>query len=415
LKETAEECAVSQETGSSPEGIGESGRLPGREGAMSAPEKKTLLLVDDSPANIQAANAILKDDYKIRVATNGAKALELTGTKPTPDLILLDVMMPEMDGYEVCAKLQASPETREIPVIFLTSLTGEEDETRGFELGAVDYIHKPFLPAVVKARVRTHLMLREAREQLAKQLLAINQELDMARQIQLSILPGETPKVDGLAITARYVPMSSVAGDFYDFIVVDEKHVGMLIADVSGHGLPAALIASMLQVALTAQFNHAAEPERVLSGLNRALCGKCQHKFVTAAYLFVDMETRVIRYAGAGHPPMLMRTRSAPATSEICENGMVLGPFPEAIYTSMEVQAGPGDRCVLYTDGVLEAKNRVEEQFGIERFKQFLEANEGLDGDQFADKLLETLWKWSELGMDETQSDDITLLTLRFA
>jgi serine phosphatase RsbU (regulator of sigma subunit) len=381
---------------------------------MSHADQKTLLLVDDTPANLQVANSILKDDYKVRVATSGAKALDLTKAKPAPDLILLDVMMPEMDGYEVCARLKSNPETRDIPVIFLTGKTEEEDETRGFEVGAVDYIHKPFSPAVVKARVRTHLMLREAREQLARQLLAINNELEMAREIQLSILPRETPKVEGLEMTARYVPMSSVAGDFYDFIVVDKKHVGMLIADVSGHGLPAALIASMLQVALTAQTGHASEPARVLAGLNRALCGKFQQNFVSAAYLFVDLQRRVLQYAAAGHPPMLLWSRAAARAHEVCENGLVLGQFPEASYSSLELQAGAGDRCILYTDGIVEARNPLGEQFGSDRLKEFLEANAGLAGEPFAESLLETLWRWSELGMGESQRDDITLLTACF-
>ena len=115
-------------------------------------EMKTLLLVDDEPANIQIVNSILKDIYKTRIATNGAKALELANQYPAPDLILLDVKMPEMDGYEVCAHLKSAEQTRDIPVIFLTGQTEIDDETRGFEVGAVDYIHKPFSPAVVQAR-----------------------------------------------------------------------------------------------------------------------------------------------------------------------------------------------------------------------------------------------------------------------
>src|ERR1700757_5281254 len=188
-------------------------------------QKKTVLLVDDAPSNIQTANSILKDIYKIRIATNGAKALELVKLVPYPDLILLDVVMPGMDGYEVCARLKADPETKDIPVIFLTGQTEIEDETRGFEVGGVDYIHKPFSPAVVKARVNTHLVLRGIREQLAQQLRAIRSELETARQIQLSILPREMPNVEGLDIAARYIPMSEVAGDFYDFIIVDEKRL----------------------------------------------------------------------------------------------------------------------------------------------------------------------------------------------
>ena len=127
-------------------------------------QKKTVLLVDDAPANIQAVNSILKDIYKIRIATNGAKALELVKVAPSPDLVLLDVSMPGMDGYEVCTRLKADPETRDVPVIFLTGQTEIEDETHGFDVGAVDYIHKPFSPAVVKARVHTHLVLREKSE-----------------------------------------------------------------------------------------------------------------------------------------------------------------------------------------------------------------------------------------------------------
>src|SRR5580693_7415600 len=174
-------------------------------------EVKTVLLVDDEPANIQIVNSILKDIYKTRVATNGAKALELANQVPAPDLILLDVMMPGMDGYEVCTRLNAASQTRDIPVIFLTGQSAIDDETKGFEVGAVDYIHKPFSPAVVKARVHTHLVLRESREQLARQLLYINNEMEMAQEIQLSILPHQTPTLRGLEIASRYLPMSSVA------------------------------------------------------------------------------------------------------------------------------------------------------------------------------------------------------------
>jgi CheY-like chemotaxis protein len=149
-------------------------------------DKKLILVVDDEPVNIRLANSILRDDYSIRTATSGVEALRLVQSAPMPDLILLDVMMPRMNGYEVCRSLKANPQTRDIPVIFLTGQIQDADETQGFEVGAVDYIHKPFSVAVVKARVRTHIMLREAREQLSRQLMAINNELEMAREIQLS-------------------------------------------------------------------------------------------------------------------------------------------------------------------------------------------------------------------------------------
>jgi phosphoserine phosphatase RsbU/P len=380
----------------------------------NAGEKKTVLVVDDAPANLQIVNSILKDDYKIRVATSGAKALVLVKVKPLPDLILLDVVMPEMDGYEVCRILKATPEAKDIPVIFLTGKTEADDETKGFEMGAVDYIHKPFLAAVVKARVHTHLMLREAREQLSRQLIAINSELEMARKIQLAILPHDIPKITGLEIAARFVPMGSVAGDFYDFLVVDEKHVGILIADATGHGLPAALIASMLQMALAAQFAHASQPARVLAGLNQALCGKFTTHFVTAAYIFVDLELGAMKYAGAGHPPILLWRASTRKTAELEENGMVLGLFADATYGEIEVTMELGDRVVLYTDGILEASSRSEELYGADRFKRLLELNSSLGANEFSNVLLDELSAWSGRLDGRGQEDDITLLTVDF-
>ena len=151
------------------------------------PEQKLILVVDDTPLNISVITGALKDTYRTKVATNGPKALAIAAADEKPDLILLDVMMPEMDGYEVCRRLKADPTTREIPVIFLTAQTEAEDETRGFEVGAVDYVHKPFSPAVMKARVHTHLVLRETREKLAQQLLAIQKELETARLILAEI------------------------------------------------------------------------------------------------------------------------------------------------------------------------------------------------------------------------------------
>jgi len=174
-------------------------------------DKRIILIVDDTPANIQMAHNILKDTYTIKIATNGANALGLAKSLPQPDLILLDVMMPEMDGYEVCSRLKADVGTCDIPVIFLTGKTNSEDETRGLELGAVDYIHKPFSPSVVQARVRTQLTLREAREQLAAEKRKVDRLLD-------NILP--PPAVAEIKLTGGVVPrrFENVAVLFSDLV-----------------------------------------------------------------------------------------------------------------------------------------------------------------------------------------------------
>jgi serine phosphatase RsbU (regulator of sigma subunit) len=375
-------------------------------------QKKTILVVDDAPTNIQVVNSILKDIYRIRIATNGAKALELVKVAPYPDLILLDVLMPGLDGYEICTRLKADPETRDIPVIFVTAQTETTDETRGFDVGAVDYIHKPFSPAVVKARVQTHLVLRGIQQQLAQQLLAIQKELETARQIQQSILPESVPQIAGLDIAARYIPMAAVAGDYYDFIVLDNKRVGILVADVSGHGMPAALIASMLKIALAAQVDHAADPARVLQGLNQALCGKFRHHYVTAAYAFVDMEKSTLTYAAAGHPPLLLWGGTSTGVRDISENGLFLGRFDFATYSSVDIPLVPEHWALLYTDGIPETTNAAQVEFGTKRFRQFLAGERNTSSDQLADRLLEELSLWSARRQGEDLNDDITMVAI---
>jgi serine phosphatase RsbU (regulator of sigma subunit) len=206
--------------------------------------------------------------------------------------------------------------------------------------------------------------------------------------------------------------MSAVAGDFYDFLYVDEKQVGILVADVTGHGVPAALIASMIKVAFAGQAEHADDPAGVLTGLNLALCGKFEEHFVTAAYLFVDLERNRLRYSAAGHPPMMLVSRGAQKTREIEENGLMLGMFPEASYSAVEIGIGGGDRCLLYTDGVIEARNAAQEEFGRLRCREFLETHRDIPAGQFVDDLLKRIAVFS--GQLTAQEDDITLLVLDF-
>lgn len=247
-----------------------------------------------------------------------------------------------------------------------------------------------------------------------ERLLAIQEELKMARQIQNSILPRTLPRIPGLDIAVRYVPMNSVAGDFYDFLIVDEKHLGVFVADVSGHGVPAALIASMVKIAFVSATSHAAEPAQVLAGLNRILSGQLQGQFITASYLFVDVEKRVLFYAAAGHPPLLLSRKEDRSVNAIMENGVVLGLSPQAKYSTAEFRFDPGDRCVLYTDGILEVTNAGDECFGESRLKQFIEAQRDLPASQFSDSLLAKLSNWSGRPPSESPEDDMTLLVVDF-
>lgn len=248
-------------------------------------------------------------------------------------------------------------------------------------------------------------------------LLAIQKELEIARQIQSSILPRDIPRVAGLDIAATYQPMAAVAGDFYDFLVIDEKRIGILVADVTGHGVPAALIASMLKAVFSAQSARAEDPAQVLVGLNDSLCGKFEDYFVSAAYLFIDAEKQIFRYAAAGHPPLMAGSVNAPKPAifqALESNGFLLGIFPDATYCNLERPFVPGDRCVLYTDGVIEAKNAAEEEFGIPRSRSFLETKSSLAAASVLAALLDEVARWSGRAQGKAQEDDITLVAVDF-
>jgi len=173
--------------------------------------------------------------------------------------------------------------------------------------------------------------------------------------------------------------------------------------------MPAALIASMLKIAFAAQADHASEPANVLQGLNRALCGKFQHHYVTAAYAFLDMEKRTLKYAGAGHPPLLMWVTSD-GVRDIEENGLFLGKFDFANYTSVEIPLASDGWGLLYTDGVSETTNPARIEFGTERFRQFLATEHNSSADHLADRLLAELAQWSARAEGEDLDDDITMV-----
>jgi sigma-B regulation protein RsbU (phosphoserine phosphatase) len=240
------------------------------------------------------------------------------------------------------------------------------------------------------------------------QFSEIQKELEIARRIQTSILPRAYPESDHFIVAARYVPMTSVAGDFYDFLLTDPQQAGLLIADVSGHGVPAALIASMVKLAATSQRANAADPATLLSGMNRVLHGNTQEQFVTAAYVYLDAASATLRYSAAAHPPMLLLRDGN--VVELAENGLMLAAFSFATYSTVEYHLKPGDRIVLYTDGLLEAANATGEEFGPHRLSALLKDAARLNPEAAADHIISSLQTWSK-----SQNDDLTVLICDYA
>jgi len=243
---------------------------------------------------------------------------------------------------------------------------------------------------------------------VSKRLLSIEKELQIAREIQTSILPSNSPETNNLCIAAAYHPMTAVAGDFYDFIPVDQYRVGVLVADVSGHGVPAALIAAMMKMAVQSIVPYVRSPGDVLQGLNRLLSGQAPDQFVTAAYLFIDTENYRASYSAAGHPPLLLLR--AGTLHRIESNGLVFGVTAQPDYPVREIPICPGDRFLLYTDGVIEPENGKGKSFGDSKLEQVVLGAQMAPPSELADRLLTEIRAWQL--PSTAQQDDITLVVI---
>jgi sigma-B regulation protein RsbU (phosphoserine phosphatase) len=241
-----------------------------------------------------------------------------------------------------------------------------------------------------------------------RRLLSIANELAIAREIQTSILPGGSPRIKNLRVAAAYCPMTEVAGDFYEFIPVDHNCIGFLVADVTGHGIPAALIAAMIKVAMQSLVPYAHDPRRVLGGLNGVLSAQMGPQLVSAAYLWVDTENRSALYSAAGHPPLLHCREGE--VHRIESNGLLLGVFPESEYPLCDMAILPGDRFLLYTDGVSEPENALGDSFGEFKFEQVIRNNQSRPPSELLDQLLTEIRQWQPASA--TQHDDITLIVI---
>jgi len=242
-----------------------------------------------------------------------------------------------------------------------------------------------------------------------RRLLSIEHELRIARDIQKAILPDRAPDLDHVRVHATYRPMTAVAGDFYDFIPVDRKHVGVLVADVSGHGVPAALFASMINVAIQWVEPCACDPKAVLTGLNRSLSCQLRGQLISAAYLWLDTEKQQALYSAAGHPPLL-RWREG-RLDRITSNGLLFGVNAETDgYPVCTIPLRSGDRFLLYTDGVTEPENAHGDAFGDFRLEQVVRDNHDRPASELSERLLSALQLWQP--HSPSQQDDITLLVV---
>jgi phosphoserine phosphatase RsbU/P len=369
-----------------------------------------VLLVDDAKANLDILVEGLKSDHKLSLALNGEMALQIAARMP-PDLVLLDIMMPGLDGYEVCRRLRQMPETAEVPIMFLSSLEEVQNKTRGFEVGANDYLTKPFEMLEVKARVRSLLKAKAYNDAVKEQIAS---ELRVAREIQMGMLPHDFTGIGqsfGVEFGAVLEPAREVGGDLYGVCAAARDRMVVFLGDVSGKGIPASMF--MVRAISLARLlaREIAEPERILARLNDELAAdNPSGMFVTFLCAVFDAGSGRLTLANAGHcRPVLLRTGEPPQWA-VKNLGTALGFESGLEFERTELKLRSGDALVFYTDGVSEAFNPQDECYGNEQLLADAEALAGQSAPTITAGLLK---KVRAFAGSAPQSDDIAILTLR--
>lgn len=345
-----------------------------------------VLVADDSRVNRSLLKGILsRHGFEVLEAADGEAAL-VTARETLPELILLDIDMPLLDGFGVCSELKKHAETAEVPIIFLSSFDESEQKIKGLELGAADYVTKPFDRGEVLARVRTQLRvlhltrsLRDANRELLRQRQSLDDDLHAAAEIQRSLLPdlGAEPS---LRADWRFRPCSSIGGDMFNRLRLNSRQTAFYIVDVAGHGVPSALVSisvnhRLSQAWLAEQGGDgspvALSPSRVLRRLDFEYPIERFNRFFTIAYLLLDTVSGRLSYSCAGHPPPMVLRRDG-SVRRLEEGGPPIGLGEYLDFEEGEVRLDPGDRLVLYTDGVVEAPDGRGALLGIDGLEAFV-------------------------------------------
>ncbi|OGI06872.1 MAG: hypothetical protein A2Y40_00315 [Candidatus Margulisbacteria bacterium GWF2_35_9] len=376
---------------------------------------KTILVVDDEVVNLQVMiNQLSLAGYNVETAVNGPETLARISKTNKPDLMILDIMMPKMSGFEVCSIIRETFGLFELPIIMVTAKQQVRDLVYGLQSGANDYINKPFNKHELLARVKNLLDLTDAIK-TSKQLNAIKKELEIARSIQLDSLPQEMPQVEGLNIYARYFAMEEVGGDYYDFYQHGDSEINIIVADVTGHGLPAAIITSMFKIAYSVENRISKDPQSILTGINMTLYNQFKRKFITTTSILINAKKHRLTMASAGHlPTLIWRHREQELDIVETQSGMPIGFIENNNISKLETHIYTGDRIILYTDCIIEAKNVEGELFSPERFYEFVKNNISLTPDIFTDTLIYELSMWCGVAkpLESLFDDDFTIVVI---
>ncbi len=381
---------------------------------MNPPTSPKILVVDDEPMNIKVLQILLKaHGYTVIIATNGLEALEQVRAC-LPDLILLDVRMPKMDGFEVCQQFRAEESTQFIPIVMVTAFSEKQYRLKAIEVGADDFITKPIDSHEVLARVRSLLRIKQYHDALEAHNDRLEEELKMARKVQDSLMPQGTIDLGGFRIFSHYTPEMTVGGDFFDLWEIERGRLGVFISDVMGHGVSAAFVTMLIKTIVEEVRAQTDEPARLLEELNtrfNKLISSQLFMFATAFCGVLDLSRETLCCANAGHPfPFLIqrRQRRCEPVGEGCI-GNGLGLLPNSTYTTCSYPFGGVDGLFLYTDGAYEIRNLLGEEFSPERIQHLLIQQISQPGTVLIDHVLTSIDQFSG---GTPNDDDITVVAI---
>lgn len=357
-----------------------------------------ILIVDDSKSLNQYICAVLeRGNYVCQGAFNGKEAFDML-PQFRPDLVVTDLEMPVETGLYLISRMKESDIFRSIPIVLLTGRADDATRQEVRNAGADNYLSKPFSDIELIAVIRNLLALK-GRE---KMLLI---ELERAKRIQERLLPTTKPSTSQLLIEARYLPMEHVGGDIYDFVKFADGALGLFIADVTGHGVSAAMLGSMVKLSLAIVIENEVSPSVCLARLNRYLFGRLADSMVTAALLRWEPDKHVWRYSSAGHDPLII-VRNGEV--EYCKpKGRAFGIIDVNIYEEATISFEIGDRLLLATDGINESANINGKQFADERLPHFVTTNRSLSLIPFIDGLINDARSYET---NPNFQDDVTLI-----
>lgn len=311
----------------------------------------TVLAVDDNLLNLKLIEKSLsKEGYEIFTASNGPDARKIAAQEK-PDLILLDIEMPGENGFEVIEKLKENPETNSIPVLFLTGVSEVDSKLKGFDLGAVDYITKPFHPLEVLARVRIHLKLSIATNSLISGQAA---KLKQLTEAQVSLLP-QPEDFPEAKFGAYYKALEEAGGDFYDILKISDKITGYFVADFAGHDIKTSYLTASVKALMAQNCTPVYSPAESMKMINDVLVEIMPNgKYLTGCYMHLNRTTKTMTIINAGHPPVAC-IREGESPFLIKSDGDILGMFADAHFGHQKIDVKEGDKFFLYSDGLVES------------------------------------------------------------